>query len=1238
MARHPVRLILTALLLTGFLPQVTAQTWSLGSAWSAANGVGHLANTGNNRGVAYNTISNQVFVSTRLSATTGAIDVFDGTAGTLLSGAGGVTGANLGIDQIGISDDGTLYGIPLATSVAAGSPKIYSWTNWNSTPYVAYQATAGDPVVAAFTGKRIGDTLAVSGSGVNTLILAGVSASANYVLFHTADGVNFTPTVITNTAGLPSTGGNMFAIAFYTNGTFLVQPGSGASSRNVFLVSYPANFATQTGVTGTVLGNTAALAGNPDEVLDYSPAGQMLAAAQTGASTQNAASIFSLTNFPTSAPQLATTNFATPNANGNATGGVALGGQGETNYLYVLESNNGLQAYTINFTTAALGPVISSQPVGVTNAYPPQILTVTVSGTPPFHYQWYQISGVVTNAVGANTNFYTVTIPVTNSYFVVITNAALTANSVTSSVVGLSLLTPVTNSVVTQLWSDGVGAFPFLTAGDNTRGLAYDTNSSRVIVTSYSSGSTLYLLDGNTGTNIGNMNMTGATFPGLIGGVDQVGAADDGAVYACNLAGSGGTFDLWRWNAPDTTSTAALAFTGNPGSGSGDRWGDTLAVRGATTGTQVLLASKGTNVVLFTTPDGTTFTPILIAITNVPSGFAGNGVAFGAGNTFWAKKYGGDLYEVAFDPVAGTGGAVLDFSIAGQIPSAMSGVGLDPVNNIYAGVNLADRNNDLQLFQLTGTSDPPVLFDQAFFPSYNANGNENTAIAMKFPRAYALDVNNGIVAVTYGVPATTPPNITTPPANQTAYTNDPAVVFSVGVSGSLPLYFQWRFNGTNISAATNRTYTLSYPPLTAAGNYDVIVHNIAGTQTSTPPAVLTLLVPTTSTVVTQLWTLAGGSRPYLDISSYNTRGLAYDTNTATVLVADNSHIYVLSATNGSDLLQLNVLGVYNGGYNGWLFDQVGVADDGAVYGANLYAASLGAAGFSITRWSAVDAGAGLSQAYGGTTGADPGNGSGDRWGDTMDVRGAGTATEILLGSYGGTNVVLLTTSDGLTFTANPIAVNNVPAGFSGQGIAFGAGDTFWAKSPGYNLRQVSFERVTWTGSPVQVFTIGTQVPSAFDGIGVDTTINILGGVNFSDTPNDLQLYLLSGNTNPPALFDQAFFGSNNQNSQLNAATTLKGGKGFSLDVNNGLVAVSYSVPAAPPVTITSATYQSGVGVSLTWNNCFNGHNYQVLYKNAVPNGAWNSLGSPVTAVGPTASFTDTNLPLATARFYRIQSE
>ena len=71
---------------------------------------------------------------------------------------------------------------------------------------------------------------------------------------------------------------------------------------------------------------------------------------------------------------------------------------------------------------------------------------------------------------------------------------------------------------------------------------------------------------------------------------------------------------------------------------------------------------------------------------------------------------------------------------------------------------------DLQLFQLTGNANPPVLFDQAFFPAYNpiANGNDLGLVVMKYPRCYALDVDLGIIGVTYGVPASTPPTITPP--------------------------------------------------------------------------------------------------------------------------------------------------------------------------------------------------------------------------------------------------------------------------------------------------------------------------------------------------------------------------------------------------------------------------------------------------------------------------------------------
>ncbi len=1243
-----------------------AAAYTLGTSWVVVTNVASLTNNivssgDNNRGMTYLSKSNLVFVPNKGGSTLG-ISAWDGTTGTFVGYAAtnGIGGGTFLINQLGVADDGVMYGASLTTAIGAASGlRIYRWSDWTQPPVVAFDII-GSPVTNLVAGKRAGDMMIVKGSGTSTVILmpitSGTTPTATNLLFSTIDGTNFDATV--TYAVLPTLsnggGGPQFGVTFYTNGSFIMKP----SGTSLYVVQYPANF----GSLGSPLQLTVAttntvgspLSGN-NVLMVYEPNSGLLAAYGTMVNSPpsvvplNLYNISSLSGLSTS---LAATNTAHFVANGNFAGWVAFGGLGNTNFIYTMDCNNRLVATAIGLQQA---PTIISQPTGGT-VFSPWTLAVNAGGATPLTYIW-QASTNISNGAGtftnilsaANTNFYVLANPPTSNYYrVIITNAA---GSITSTPVVVSLITPVTNAVVSQLWrvAPGAAGYPFLSASDNNgRGLAYDTNSQRVVVASTTGGSGLYILDGGTGTNIGTLSMTGITWGGALGGVDQVGIADDGVVYAANLIASfglHGNYNLFRWPAATNGATSSPAFAGDPGSGSGDRWGDTMAVRGAGTSTEILLGSRsGVNVALLTTADGLTFSSTLITITNAPAGFAANGITFGAGNTLWAKAYLGHLYQIAYDPLTQVGGVLLDYPNPAKIPSAQIGVAVDSVRSIMAGIDLADTANDLKLYQLTGTADPPVLFHQAFFATANVNGNANCAIAMKYPRAYGLDVNNGLVAVTYGVPATTLPNITTPPASLTVYTNNPALTFSVAASGSLPLYYQWQYSVTtneagftNIVSASNSVYTLNYPALSAAGYYRVVVHNIAGYATSAPPALLTLLEPVISSVVTQLWTLPAGSRSYLDSSTYNTRGLAYDTNSSTVLVCDHNNIFVMNAGDGSDLFGLVTNGIYAGGDNGWLFDQIGVADDGSVYGANLYGAGLGGAGFSITRWDSVSVSANLNQAYGGVNGADPGSGSGDRWGDTMAVRGAGTGTEILIGSFAGNNVVLFTTADGQTFTPNLIAVTNVPAGFSGQGIAFGPGDTFWAKSPGYNLRQVAFDRSTWTAGPIQSFTAGTQFPSAFDGIGVDVTAGILGGVNFADTPDDLQLYLISGNTNPPALVNQTFFGSVNANSQLNAATTLKGGKGFSLDVNNGLVAVSYGVPAAPGVTITSVSNHPPTGVTITWNNCFEGHSYQVSFKNNLTNAAWTNLGLPVPATGATASFNDASTPVAT-RFYRVETQ
>jgi len=1103
----------------------------------------------------------------------------------------------------------------------------------------------------------------VTGSGTGTMIVMGVATSSpvistNFILFTTSDGINFTNHILNISGFSPGGSSGICGVTFYTNNTFLIRT-SGGTGNNLSLIQFPANIAslgagpipaTQIGSypLPSVLSTTA--------FIDYKnsgPGGLFAVASPQNAGGGSANGQVALYDDPVVGSQgcallQATTNYPHLASNGNLAGAVALGGAGYSQYIFSLDCNNGVRCSEI-ISVPAQPPTISSQP-GSHTFYPPYTLSVSALGFCPLTYQWQEsnsVTGTFTNLPGQTSNTLSITALITNYFQVVVSNPL---GSATSAVAQVTSLSAVTNAAVSTLWrvAPGQTGFSWLSASDNNeRGIAYDPHSQRVVV---GTASALYVLNANNGTNIETLSLTGVSFGGLYGGCDQVGIADDGTVYAGNVVSGGGTFNLYRWTAPSNSVTATHAFTGDPGNGNAgaERWGDTMAVRGAGPNTQILLASRaaapgGTNVVLLLPNDGAglTYSSTLIAVSGVPAGFAGYGISFGAGNTFWAKSAGGDLYQIAFDPVAATGTVVFDYPAPGQIGSALIGLGVDFTNNILASVQPNDNPNDVQLFQLTGTADAPVLFDQGFFATDNPNGNDNAAIVVKYPRLYALDVNNGIVALTYGLPATTAPSIQTPPASVTAYTTAPSVTFSVGAIGSLPLYYQWQLDATNIPGATGSAYTITNPMMSQTGYYDVIVHNIAGAVTSTPPALLTLVLPVTNPRVTPVWNISAGTNssvngPYLTTSGFETRGLAFDLTTSNLFIADHNYIHLYNGTNGQYVGDLNTAGLPNGGANNWTIDQIGVADDGTLYSANL---SLDGTAFSIISYSPGSYTP--NYAYGGASGGsdlntlDP---SGDRWGDTMAVRGSGPDTQILFGSYNGTNVALFTTADGINFTPAVIAVSGgVPLGFSGLGIAFGTNNTFYAKGGHYyNLRRVSFDTTANAGAVLQNYVAGSQVPNDLTGLGVDVTNNILGGVCYDDTPHDVQLYLLSGNSNAPALFEQDFFPSQNVNSQENSVVALKGGWGFGLDVNNGVVAFTYSRPDAPAVKLTQVTYAPGNTV-LAWNNTFDGHAYQVQYKTGLQDPAWINLGSPVTAVEATASYSDSTAG-NTTRFYRVISQ
>lgn len=103
--------------------------------------------------------------------------------------------------------------------------------------------------------------------------------------------------------------------------------------------------------------------------------------------------------------------------------------------------------------------------------------------------------------------------------------------------------------------------------------------------------------------------------------------------------------------------------------------------------------------------------------------------------------------------------------------------------------------------------------------------------------AVVLPVLTLLLALT--AEAQTTPTILAPPASLKVALGCDAS-FIVYAQGTEPLSYQWAFNGTNILDATNQDLTLTNVQTSNFGSYTVIITNVFGSVTSSPPALLGL--------------------------------------------------------------------------------------------------------------------------------------------------------------------------------------------------------------------------------------------------------------------------------------------------------------------------------------------------------------------------------------------------------------
>jgi hypothetical protein len=765
-------------------PDAVGQTYHLSPRWSAAPGdpsKPYVTSTGgagtpNERGIAYNALSNQLYVVQR-SGNNYTVHVVDASSGSKLYNlktngivpvvTSEVTGANgIGLVAIDVADDGAVYACNESPNASGGSNpfstnklfRVYRWSNSDSNT-LPTQIFEGDP--ASETGNfRWGDVLDARGSGTNTqIILDNQSALSRYlaILRPTDANLNsFASTFFFQDTATPFGTSIGRSLEFGVADTVWQKRKAAALLLSSFdfnadpkispLVATHANFPGALGLVGMDLTrnllagiNFATVATVPDtlDLYDISDRENPVLLAQY--------------NFPINHV-----------ANNNSIGRVLFAG----NQVFALDGNNGILAFTVA-TGPVSAPTILQQPQGL-RLVAGSSGTLRVVTAEMATYQW-QLN--TTNIVGATNSSYAISNAKSSdagNYRVIVRNDA---GPTTSSNAVVTVLPAENFHRLAPLWSlapesrdyllpdtDGQGRTPLY------RAIAYSALSNQVYLITRSgqtAGLAIYALNAATGEDLYPLNTEPVSDGTIV--LLAMGVAEDGALYAANMvdlpANASLTYNLYRWENSDANTVPALVYSGDPGSALSGvaRWGDTMAVRGAGTNTEVLIdGNSGTLAALLRPVDASmnSFTPATFTQSYGP-GSIGRSLEFGVGNTFWQKRKDARLQLSIYDPATQSSSVITNYE---SFPNSLGPVALDLSRNLLAGINFsADTNapDTLDLYDISDFNRPLRIANYNFPTSSQPNGNFIGQVVFAGNRVFAVDGNNGIVAFTLVPPEAT---------------------------------------------------------------------------------------------------------------------------------------------------------------------------------------------------------------------------------------------------------------------------------------------------------------------------------------------------------------------------------------------------------------------------------------------------------------------------------------------------
>jgi hypothetical protein len=265
------------------------------------------------------------------------------------------------------------------------------------------------------------------------------------------------------------------------------------------------------------------------------------------------------------------------------------------------------------------------------------------------------------------------------------------------------------------------------------------------------------------------------------------------------------------------------------------------------------------------------------------------------GQSYWDHKFSGELDEVSLYNRALSSNEIASIFAAGssgkcKSPSPPAIVTPPQSQTVLAGTNVN--------FTVAASGTAPLAYQWLrngtnLTDAGNISGSGSSALALADVQVsdsanYQVMVTNASGSVTSAVamltvnPNAFPPSINVQPASQTISAGSGAS-FTVSVSGTAPLNYQWLFNGVNLSnggqfaGATSPMLTISGAQTNNSGAYSVMVTNVFGSVTS---MVATLTVnpnvfPPSINVQPSSQTISTGSGASFTVSASGTAPLSY---------------------------------------------------------------------------------------------------------------------------------------------------------------------------------------------------------------------------------------------------------------------------------------------------------------------------------------------------------------------------